>query len=97
MSIPICVVCGFLIMICSYILVRAWDEVTEDYPVGGNILAGIAISIWSCFLGVGIKAVTENSTQNVLEDYHRGKIETVITTVQSEGNLIKQDTVYRYK
>ena len=61
------------------------------------ILAGIAISIWSCFLGVGVKAVTENSTQNVLEDYHRGKIETVITTVQSEGNLIKQDTVYRYK
>lgn len=55
------------------------------------------MSIWSCFLGVGIKAVTENSTQNVLEDYHRGKIETVITTVQSEGNLIKQDTVYRYK
>lgn len=55
MSIPICVACGFLIMICSYILVRA------------------------------------------LEDYHRDKIETVITTVQSEGNLIKQDTVYRYK
>lgn len=97
MSIPICVACGFLIMICSYILVRAWDEVTEDYPVVGRILAGIAVSIWSCFLGVGVKAVTENSTQNVLEDYHRGKIETVITTVQSEGNLIKQDTVYRYK
>ena len=97
MLIPICIACGFLIMICSYALVRAWDEVTGDFPIVGTILVVIAMSIWSCFLGVGIKAVTENSTQNVLEDYHRGKIETVITTVQSEGNLIKQDTVYRYK
>ena len=97
MPVPICVVFGFLITICSYVLVRAWSEVTEDYPVIGHILAGITIAIWSCFLGVGVKAVTKNSTKNVLEDYHRVKIETVITTVQSEGNLIKQDTTYRYK
>lgn len=50
------------------------------------------MSIWSCFLGLGIKAITEDSAQHVLEDYHRGKIKTVITTIQSDGNLIKQDT-----
>lgn len=55
------------------------------------------MSIWSCFLGLGIKAITEDSAQHVLEDYHRGKIKTVITTIQSDGNLIKQDTTYHYK
>lgn len=76
-------------MICSYALVRAWDEVTGDFPIIGTILVVIAMSIWSCFLGLGIKAITE--------DYHRGKIKTVITTIQSDGNLIKQDTTYHYK
>lgn len=78
MLIPICIACGFLIMICSYTLVRAWDEVTGDFPIVGTILVVIAMSIWSCFLGLG-------------EDYHRGKIKTVITTIQSDGNLIKQE------
>lgn len=79
-------------MICSY----AWDEVTGDFPIVGTILVVIAMSIWSCFLGLGIKAITEDSAQHVLEDYHRGKIKTVITTIQSDGNLIKQDTTYHY-
>lgn len=57
----ICIAC--VIMICSYALVRAWDEVTGD------------------------------SAQHVLEDC---KIKTVITTIQSDGNLIKQDTTYHY-
>lgn len=96
MLIPICIACGFLIMICSYALVRAWDEVTGDFPIVGTILVVIAMSIWSCFLGLGIKAITEDSAQHVLEDYHRGKIKTVITTIQSDGNLIKQDTTYRH-
>ena len=95
MLIPICIACGFLIMICSYALVRAWDEVTGDFPIVGTILVVIAMSIWSCFLGLGIKAITEDSAQHVLEDYHRGKIKTVITTIQSDG--IKQDTTYHYK
>lgn len=79
-------------MICSYAL---WDEVTGDFPIVGTILVVIAMSIWSCFLGLGIKAITEDSAQHVLEDYHRGKIKTVITTI--DGNLIKQDTTYHYK
>lgn len=54
MLIPICIACGFLIMICSYALVRAWDEVTEDFPIVGTLLVVIAMSIWSCFLGLGI-------------------------------------------
>lgn len=55
-------------MICSYALVRAWDEVTGDFPIVGTILVVIAMSIWSCFLGLGIKAITEDSAQHVLED-----------------------------
>lgn len=48
-------------------------------------------------IGIIIHYASKDYTQIVLEDYHRNKIETVITTIQSDGNLIKQDTTYRYK
>jgi hypothetical protein len=54
-------------MICSYALVRAWDEVTGDFPIVGTILVVIAMSIWSCFLGLTITNDTLSRNISLLQ------------------------------
>lgn len=69
----------------------------EDKDIGGLVVSSIVFGLLSVAIGIIIHYASKDYTQIILEDYHRNKIETVITTIQSDGNLIKQDTTYRYK
>lgn len=92
MSIFLCVLLGLLICVFSACLVKAG----EDNNVACMAIASVLIALWSVGLGAAIYNAVK-SPQEILEDFHKGKIETVITTTQYQDNTVKVDTTYRYK
>lgn len=97
MPIFVCTLLGCLIAILSYSVIWFFRINQEDKDIGGLVVSSIVFGLLSVAIGIIIHYASKDYTQIVLEDYHRNKIETVITTIQSDGNLIKQDTTYRYK
>lgn len=97
MPIFVCTLLGCLIAVFSYLIIHNFLCSWEEKDTGGIVVGSIAIGITSVIVGIIIYYATKDYTQIILEDYHRNKIETVITTIQSDSNLIKQDTTYRYK
>lgn len=97
MPIFVCTLLGCLIVIISYTVIWFFRINQEDKDIGGLVVSSIVFGLLSVAIGIIIHYASKDYTQIILEDYHRNKIETVITTIQSDGNLIKQDTTYRYK
>lgn len=97
MPIFVCTLLGCLVAIISYSVIWFFRINQEDKDIGGLVVSSIVFGLLSVAIGIIIHYASKDYTQIVLEDYHRNKIETVITTIQSDGNLIKQDTTYRYK
>lgn len=97
MPIFVCTLLGCLVAIISYAVIWFFRINQEDKDIGGLVVSSIVFGLLSVAIGIIIHYASKDYTQIVLEDYHRNKIETVITTIQSDGNLIKQDTIYRYK
>lgn len=97
MPIFVCTLLGCLIVIISYAVVWFFRINQEDEDTIGLGVSSIVFGLLSVAIGIIIHYASKDYTQIILEDYHRNKIETVITTIQSDGNLIKQDTTYRYK
>lgn len=96
MSIFLCVLSGLLICIFSACLVKLLIDAGEENNLTCMVIASMLLAIWVIVLGVFIHN-NSKSTQEILEDYHKGKIETVITTTQYQDNTVKVDTTYRYK
>lgn len=97
MPIFVCTLLGCLVAIISYSVIWFLRINQEDKDIGGLVVSSIVFGLLSVAIGIIIHYASKDYTQIILEDYHRNKIETVITTIQSDGNLIKQDTTYRYK
>lgn len=97
MPIFVCTLLGCLVAIISYSVIWFFRINQEDKDIGGLVVSSIVFGLLSVTIGIIIHYASKDYTQIILEDYHRNKIETVITTIQSDGNLIKQDTTYRYK
>lgn len=97
MPIFVCTLLGCLVAIISYAVIWFFRINQEDKDIGGLVVSSIVFGLLSVTIGIIIHYASKDYTQIILEDYHRNKIETVITTIQSDGNLIKQDTTYRYK
>lgn len=97
MSIVFCILVGVILVVICYIIVQAFCDNVRDRDFAGTVVSIIVITILVLGIGAAFHSTIKNHTQIVMEDYHRGKIEIVITTTQSGGNLIKQDTTYRYK
>lgn len=97
MPIFVCTLLGCLVAIISYSVIWFFRINQEDKDIGGLVVSSIVFGLLSVAIGIIIHYASKDYTQIILEDYHRNKIETVITTIQSDGNLIKQDTTYRYK
>lgn len=97
MPIFVCTLLGCLVAISSYAVIWFFRINQEDKDIGGLVVSSIVFGLLSVFIGIIIYYATKDYTQIILEDYHRNRIEIVITTIQSDGNLIKQDTTYRYK
>lgn len=96
MSIFLCVLLGLLICIFSACLVKLLTDAGEENNLTCMAIASVLLAIWVTVLGAFIHN-NSKSTQEILEDYHKGKIETVITTTQYQDNTVKVDTTYRYK
>lgn len=96
MSIFLCVLSGLLICVFSACLVKLLVDAGEDNNVTCMSIASLLIALWSVALGAAIHNAVK-SPQEILEDFHKGKIETVITTTQYQDNTVKVDTTYRYK
>lgn len=97
MPVFVCTLLGCLVAIISYAVIWFFRINQEDKDIGGLVVSSIVFGLLSVAIGIIIHYASKDYTQIILEDYHRNKIETVITTIQSDGNLIKQDTTYHYK
>lgn len=97
MPIVVCVSAGFAFVMICYIVVKIFHDNLRYHDPAGVAVSLIVIIIIALGIGMIFHSAVKNHIQIVMEDYHRGKIEMVITTTQSNGNLIKQDTTYCYK
>lgn len=96
MSMFLCILSGLLVCIFSACLVKLLIDAGEENNIACMAIASVLLVIWATLLGAFIHSATK-STQEILEDFHKGKIETVITTTQYQDNTVKVDTTYRYK
>ena len=93
MPIFLCILSAFGICIFSVCLVGLFIDAIDDDSCPAMIIVGLVIILWIMLLTAFIHDAT-NVPQKILEDYHKGKIETV---TQYQDNTVKVDTTYRYK